>query len=273
MPYYGIEDFKAGIDRRKSAITAPAGTLRALNNAHITQGGEIEKRSKFENYANAPTGSFGLMELNGVTYVVKEDVPNSVTSDGVYIVGVTMPTGVNIVRFADWDLYDGALYFVVEGSDSFYHHFYDGNYVPGGRGRNIRTYKEKIYGVENRTLFFSAVGDPTTWVDPPPDPVTGLVTPNGSGFINIGANDGDSDNLVSMEVYYDKLAIFSTLAAQLWFLDPDPGLNTYQQTLRGLSVSGYVSAANEVSIRVQNESAATVDLVADTWRVLVLDIT
>src|SRR3990167_10166588 len=33
---------------------------------------------------------------------------------------------------------------------------------------------------------------------------------------------------------------------------------SYQQTLRGLSVSGYVSAANEVSIRAQNESGATV---------------
>ena len=35
-----------------------------------------------------------------------------------------------------------------------------------------------------------------------------------------------------MEVYYDKLALFSTLACQLWFLDPDPSLNQYYQTLR-----------------------------------------
>ena len=48
---------------------------------------------------------------------------------------------------------------------------------------------------------------------------------------------------------------------------------SYQQTIRGMTVTGYVSAANEVTIRVQNESGSTVDLVADTWRVLVLDIT
>ena len=88
-----------------------------------------------------------------------------------------------------------------------------------------------MYGVSGRNLFFSAVGDPTIWQDPPPDS-SGNVAHNGSGFINIGANDADSENLVSMEVYYDKMAIFSNLSCQLWFLDPDPSLNQYYQTLR-----------------------------------------
>jgi hypothetical protein len=35
-----------------------------------------------------------------------------------------------------------------------------------------------------------------------------------------------------MEVYYDKMALFSNLSCQLWFLDPDPSLNQYFQTLR-----------------------------------------
>lgn len=232
MPYYGIEDFKAGIDLRKSTITAPAGTLRDLKNAHITQGGEIEKRGRFEQITTLPSGTFGLMELNGVLQVVKPGVSSYLTAGGVYVIGITMPAGVTATGFLDWDLYDGKLYFVLLGSDGFAHHFYDGLYVPTGKGRNIRTYKEKMYGLEGRTLYFSAIGDPSLWQDPPPDPATGLVDKNGSGFINIGANDADSNDLVSMEVYYDKLAIFSKLACQLWFMDPDPNLNTYQQTLR-----------------------------------------
>lgn len=247
MPYYGIEDFKSGIDLRKSEITAPAGTLRVLNNAHITQGGEIEKRTKFDFFADAPAGSFGLMSMNGVLYVIKQGVSNYVTSSGIYVVGVTMPAGVTISAFMDWDLYDGRLYFVVLGSDSFYHHFYDGAYVPEGKGKNIRTYKEKMYGVLGRTIYFSAVGDPTKWTDPAP--VGGVVTRNGSGFINIGANDADSEDLVSMEVYYDKLAIFSKLATQLWFMDPDPAANTYQQTLRDAGTL----AANSVRQFVAND--------------------
>ena len=40
--YYEIADFKEGMDLRKSVLTAPAGTLRLLQNAHITPGGEID---------------------------------------------------------------------------------------------------------------------------------------------------------------------------------------------------------------------------------------
>ena len=48
---------------------------------------------------------------------------------------------------------------------------------------------------------------------------------------------------------------------------------SYQLTIRGLTVTAYVSAENEVSIRFQNESGGTVDLIADKVRILVLDIT
>lgn len=37
--------------------------------------------------------------------------------------------------------------------------------------------------------------------------------------------------------------------------------------LQGLIVTGYVSAANTVAIRIQNESGGTVDLASGTWRV------
>lgn len=37
--------------------------------------------------------------------------------------------------------------------------------------------------------------------------------------------------------------------------------------LQGLTVTGYVSAANTVAIRIQNETGGTVDLASGTWRV------
>jgi hypothetical protein len=40
-------------------------------------------------------------------------------------------------------------------------------------------------------------------------------------------------------------------------------------SLAGMSVTGYVSAADTVSLRLQNESTATVDLAATTVRVVV----
>lgn len=40
--------------------------------------------------------------------------------------------------------------------------------------------------------------------------------------------------------------------------------------LQSLTVTSYVSAANTVSIRIQNESGATVDLASGTWKALVI---
>jgi hypothetical protein len=66
---------------------------------------------------------------------------------------------------------------------------------------------------------------------------TGVTVDNeptaGRGFINLSLQDADSEFLTSLEVYYDKLAIFSSEATQLWSVDPDPALNQFTQLLRG----------------------------------------
>jgi fructose-1,6-bisphosphatase/inositol monophosphatase family enzyme len=43
--------------------------------------------------------------------------------------------------------------------------------------------------------------------------------------------------------------------------------------LQGILMTGYVSAANTVSVRFQNETAGTLDLASTTLRVLVADVT
>jgi len=244
--YYEIANFQNGIDTRKDLMTAPAGTMRTLQNCHITPGGEIEKRSAFVNWCNAKA-MFGVMpaglcSLNNQCYAVLTNGTggasiNPPTSTQVGWIQVTAPAGITLQQLTHWDVFEGKMFLVFLGyvaATSSYgsYAYYDGNYVSQADGRCLacRTYKEKMYGLNGRNLFFSAVGDPTTWLDPPP--VGGVVAHNGSGYISLGSNDSDSENLVAMEVYYDKMAIFSTLGCQLWFLDPDPSLNQYYQTLR-----------------------------------------
>lgn len=249
--YYEIADFKQGVDVRKSALTAPAGTMRVLENADITPGGEIEKRAAFQQWAQAPGGSIGLCAVNTQVYTHLPGYGGVTppTAGSVGIIGISPPT--TLTSQLSFDVFNGYVYAVFQGADGNVYHFYNGGLVSGATnlGTYVRTYKEKMYGLWGRNLNFSAVGDPTTWADPPPD-AQGNVAHNGSGFINIGANDADSENLIAMEVYYDKMAVFSNLSCQLWFLDPDPSLNQYYQTLRDagtlapLSVRQYV--ANDV---------------------------
>jgi hypothetical protein len=321
--YYEIANFQSGMDLRKSPLTAPAGTLRLLQNAHVTAGGEIEKREAFVLWCTAPAGSLGMCALNSLVYThlpsgtpgqidpptdtaigvihiaqpraavtftgvisdgntttpgagtilkvsgvtpagvlpvgtpligtVAEIQPGTVITavgtvdsggNGTYTVNISQlsypsgapgapVSGVTLQYQLDFDTFNGVIYAVFQGSDGNNYHYYNGIQVvqATGKGYNIRTYKEKMYGVNGRTLSFSAIGDPTVWQNPSPDN-DGNVAQNHSGFINVGAQDADSENMVSMEVYYDKMALFSTLACQLWFLDPDESKNQYYQTLR-----------------------------------------
>lgn len=67
MPDFILENFKFGLDSRKSELTSIVGTLEEANNCHINQGGEIEKRKAFVRTA-LPTNSFGgLGTLSGLT--------------------------------------------------------------------------------------------------------------------------------------------------------------------------------------------------------------
>lgn len=59
----------------------------------------------------------------------------------------------------------------------------------------------------------------------------------GRGYINISLQDADAEVLTSIEVYYDKLAIFSTESVQIWAVDPDPAQNAFTQLLRAAGTS------------------------------------
>jgi hypothetical protein len=271
--YYEIANFQQGIDHRKDVMTAPAGTMRNLINCHITPGGEIEKRTAFTAWASTYTtpssssspGYLGLITKDNQIYIVHTTNTPGGTGGisapdpgGTYpgVVTLEPPPGIYLTEVTSWDVFEG--YFFISclgwspstGGYGVYSYYPDWAYVPQAEGRCYfcRTYKQKMYGLDGRYLYFSAVGDPTTWQDPPPDS-SGIIAHNGSGFVSIGSNDSDSEYLVAMEVYYDKMAIFSRLGCQLWFLDPDPSLNQYYQTLRD---SG-TAAKNSVRQYVAND--------------------
>ena len=74
MAYLVVENFSAGLDTRRHPLTARPGTLQKLKNAHISRGGEIEKRKAFE-HINANTSGavfsrpfFGLQATTDKVY-------------------------------------------------------------------------------------------------------------------------------------------------------------------------------------------------------------
>ncbi len=119
MSYFLIEDFKAGLDVRKSVLTAPAGSLTKLVNAAITPGGEIMKRRAFVKVADLKD-TFGLAAIGtkvvaftrnttptnpGIHDPVTGEMPNDVVLE-YHRLPNTSPTA----QLADYDTFDGKLY-------------------------------------------------------------------------------------------------------------------------------------------------------------------
>lgn len=99
------------------------------------------------------------------------------------------------------------------------------NYGAGGNptppGEFALSFKSKVYAVGSSLLFFSDIDDPGSW----------NADDTGAGFINMANQAAGSEKLVSLATYFDRLAIFSRRAVQIWFVDVDPGGNTQLQVL------------------------------------------
>jgi hypothetical protein len=236
VTYQTVDNFVAGLDTRKSPLTSPAGTLTRLVNAVITPGGEIAKRRAFVPVASVP-GSFGLAATASTLYVFGHNVAPTLPSwsvPGVTLAGLSVPNAATDLVQTDYDVFDGLIYLATSqpsGADAATKnpHYYGNPLVlteGAGKGQYIRTYQSKMYGVNGKFLYFSAVGDPKNWT-----------SGTGAGFINLSLQDADAELLTSIEVYYDKLAIFSTESVQVWAVDSDPLQNAFTQLLRAAGTS------------------------------------
>jgi hypothetical protein len=234
MPLFVTQDFKAGIDTRKNPLTAPAGTLRQLLNCHITPGGEIEKRLAFvEAFSVAGTLAKSLMRVGPIIYVVVSGTAPADQLFGSLTLRFITATGVT-GELLDWDVFDGRLYFTTIDGTTVKHWYQTAvgakttAEVADGKGRFVRTYQSKMYSCSGPNIYFSTVGNPANWTN----------TAEGAGFVNAATNDAEAVDLQGIEVYYDKLAFFSSRAIQIWSMDPDPELNRQEQTIRSIGVAG-----------------------------------
>jgi hypothetical protein len=225
VPYFTITDFAAGLDLRRSSLTAPPGTLRKLLNAHVTPGGEIEKRFAFVPFALCPAGSKGLIELQGNLYTFLPGGSGTTDPSTTWDIGTMELPVAQIDKILDYDFFDKKVFVIayVNGDTVNPRHYYNGVLVPDAQGKYCRTYKNKIFAVDRGLLFYSGDGEPTIWDD---------TVDETAGFTDLSLGDSDMSDATALEVYYDKLAILSKTATQLWVIDPDPLQSNYAQTLR-----------------------------------------
>ena len=232
---FSISDFKEGLDVRKSPLTAPGGSLRILDNAVLTPGGEIEKRLAFVPVTTLPANTGRIFGQGGQLHVFGVGlgaITPGTTPHTIVPHALAMPPAGGPVVISDVEAFDGGFYVlgytaVPPWQQTVWWNgavLYD---VGGGQttGTYARTYKTKMYRNNWQYLSFSGVNDPSV-----NDPSS--VASPGAGFINVATNDPDGEACVAMEVFYDKMAIFARLMTQVWSLDPDPTKDTLGQVLR-----------------------------------------
>jgi hypothetical protein len=163
-----------------------------------------------------------------------------------------VPNATTDLSQTDYDVFDGKVYLACFSPTLGYPtnnpHYWDsaGTGVMlltegQGKGLNVRTYQSKIYSILNSNLYFSCVGSPLKWhdyTDAGPPSVDYI----GSGNINLSTQDAASEQLTGLEVYYDRLAIFSSKATQIWAIASDPKQNSFTQLLRAAGTTASHSA-------------------------------
>jgi hypothetical protein len=128
VSYLHIEDFKSGLDTRKSQYTAPPGSLRLLKNGHITRGGEIEKRKSLVSFATLPAGlTFGLHAVQNALFTFGSvEAPLGMPGTITYQRLQHADFATALSRLLDSDNFNGKIYAITEYVDGAVYHFYNG---------------------------------------------------------------------------------------------------------------------------------------------------
>jgi hypothetical protein len=244
MPYVVIEDFKLGLDRRKSPAASTPGSLQQLSNAHINRGGEIQKRLAFVPKYQLPAGTFGFAGANGQLTVFASSALS--LPAGVNLQVLTSASGsATLTGVSDAEFFNGKIFVSADFSDGTSRCFYDGaavtdwdagsgaTTIQGKRANALLTVKNKVYAINESLLNFSSVDSPRSWG-----------AGAGFGFINMSNESAGSEELVGLGRYLGLLAVFARRNTQIWFVDPDPLQNAQRQVIPNVGTFAPKSIVN-----------------------------
>ena len=124
MPSKRFDSFPNGLDTRRSVLTSQPGTLAVLNNGHVNQGAEIEKRKAFVALP-LPAGTFGLDVLaNSLVVYGSQPDPGGEPNNVVYQ-QLIAPTGANMTAVVSSTVFGGKTFVIASYDDGSLYTFYD----------------------------------------------------------------------------------------------------------------------------------------------------
>lgn len=137
--YTVIEDFKAGLDRRRLQAASAPGSLQKFENAVVNRGGEITKQKRWvERYA-LPEGTFGFIYSNDTFYVFGSGTTPGGIPSGVTYQQLSNPDSSTMTKVVMTESFKNKPYVLAAFEDNTAQHFYDGIIVTDWYVGKVRT--------------------------------------------------------------------------------------------------------------------------------------
>jgi hypothetical protein len=245
MSTYTLDDFRLGIDRRRSELVADDLGLVECKNAYVTTGYAITKRPGLDSLGGTlGAASKGLFIFNNQFITVSHAAVTHPTLSGhgigtgkisATILNLVLPnpdSGSDLVaRVWQMLVFNRKLYIVVEYVSGDIRHFYPRDYdsVPDSldvitdancpNTKSVVVSQSKVYAIGpstagNAYVKYSSTEKPRDWSSP--------MDASGSLGLPAGLESPDQDEIVALGTYKNLLVVFMTNNVQLWQTDTDP---------------------------------------------------
>ena len=255
MPAKTFQDFRNGMDQRKSEQVVDQLGLYECKNAFVNNGFAVKKRSGMDKISSALTAdSVGLFEYNEALYTVRHATAGTQTLAG-HGVGASGPMSTSLFTLALPDpddaankvlqvwqflIFNNILYIVVEYVDNtIVHHYGTSAQMIAGtnvvitdvncpNGKSVCVHDSKIYGVEPEAdnpayVKYSATEDPTNW--------SKVKDSSGALGLPAGLEASGNEFVKAVTSYRGFLCVFMENSIQLWKTNPNPGLTSLDTTV------------------------------------------
>lgn len=251
-------------------VNGVALTAAAINTATVTPGPSTDP-----NYLTAPTAAAIAAAINAHTStpnytatVSGTRVTVTAAADGAAANGLTFTFDITgFLTISNQTAFSGGADAqpagtMVSNVAAFAGGAADDAFTPG---TFVRTIGSKLYATAGSILHFSGIQAPTQWT----------TDAAGAGFINMATQNSGAEALLAVARYQNLLAVFARDVVLIWFVDPDPNLNTQSQLLgntgaiapRSVTQFGdadvfYLDSSGLRSLRARDSSnsAATTDI-------------
>lgn len=129
MAYLLLDDYRVGLDVRRSRFSSAPGTLREAANVHLTRGAEIEKRKAFALYNDIDPATIGLYANRNGLLTFSNDPSVGPLPAGVDHQRLDPGTASPLISVTARTLFNGIEWVVGNYEDNTAYPFYDGDLI------------------------------------------------------------------------------------------------------------------------------------------------